>query len=592
MKMTSSRLNPNRKQGPKSKKKGMGNPNFVLGLIGLICIAVSMNVFHFYAFGAGSIDAMFDHREAFKLDFGIKPVTTSILDEDSDDASKKKSENSLNGSSKSSSNNSSSNYRHESNIFRKIMERSASITQHCHDLPEHHKGEPTPKDFDTGVPPLPESGVHKAMKSWLEGTQERGDYPICYIPPSKSCDVDTFSVILMSHTVEDDVRLRTMRQGINAIANFKGTEEIILVWNADRKILEESEKKNAQVLVKWNKDESHPLRIFYSLENGLHNNLLNRYHPSVNPKSEAIVYFDDDGPFFNKDAMAAGFGLWRFNSDVQIGSMARNIRMPSKRMNDLQTETSKLTSKLYQEDAWQTHVHPYQHDEVEEKMKENGLSPTDDPGFPKFTPICNEQSGDVVEYNYFVFPHYKAHMSLPSGSLLHRNYLCFMWHPAFAELRQFILDHPTHPDDMTISTLVSHLSGKPLRTFPKNIKKPPKPEPVAEPAKEESRRRLASTSTQDLPQNQGRRRLLWQQKDWGNMREEAIQSIVRYFGSINSGSVGWCAGTEYEVEAKGKGNMVFNCNPENPHMELIPWLNAGGLGYDECPSLNEPAQKV
>lgn len=301
----------------------------------------------------------------------------------------------------------------------------------------------------------------------------------------------------------------------------------------------------------------------------------------LEPKHEAIVYFDDDGPFHSQTAMDVGLQLWKFNSDVQIGSMARNIRFPSKRMNDLQNAASDLAAKHYEENSWQTHIHPYDKANVEIKMQENEL---DDAGYPQFTPICHEQSGDVVEYNYFVFPHFKAHMSLPSGSILHRNYLCFVWHPAFEELRQFILDHPTHPDDMTISTLVSHLIGKPLRTFPRIIKN-------------ENGRRLTDSfeegHDQENDNNIGmieddltpRRRLLWQQKDWGNMREEAIDSIVGYFGSINPGSVGWCAGTEYQMAATGKGNMRFNCiSPKNPAPKLsqIPWMNEGGLGYDEC----------
>ena len=53
-----------------------------------------------------------------------------------------------------------------------------------------------------------------------------------------------------------------------------------------------------------------------------------------------------------------------------------------------------------------------------------------------FTPTCRERTGDIIEYNYFVFPQFGANMALPSGSIIHRNYLCFIWHPAFEELRQ------------------------------------------------------------------------------------------------------------------------------------------------------------
>jgi hypothetical protein len=90
-------------------------------------------------------------------------------------------------------------------------------------------------------------------------------------------------------------------------------------------------------------------------------------------------------------------------------------------------------------------------------------------------------------------------------------------------------------------------------------------------------------SKDDMELKSHRRRLLWQQKDWGNMREEAIGSIVGYFGSINPGSVGWCAGTQYQEKAEGKGNMRYNCfNEKPPDVSQIPWMNEGGIGYDEC----------
>lgn len=477
-----------------------------------------------------------------------------------------------------------SSYRHETNVFKKMLERSSNDAEVCSNLHPDHLGEPKAKDFDTGVPPLPENGIHEALKAWLDGGHEnRGDYPMCELPPAKSCDVLQYSLILMSHTVDDNKRLGKLINGIKDFAQRKETAEIILVWNSEKEVLVNSDKKHAKHLVEWNNDESHPLRIFFSLENGLSNNLLNRYHPMIQPKQSAIMYFDDDGPFYDEGPMHAGFSLWKYNSDVQIGSLTRNIRYPSKRMNDLQNTATDLAADHYRNNSWQTHVHPYDTEVVNHSMKEANESES---GYPRFTPLCRDETGDDVEYNYFVFPNYKAHMSLPSGSLLHRNYLCFVWHPLFSEMRQFILDHPTHPDDMTISTLVSHLSGKPMRTFPRHFK--------------DKRRRLGgndeidenqqednygiSVEREEVHFDQSRRKLLWQQKDWGNMREEAINSILGYFGSINPGSVGWCAGTEYEKPAKGKGNMRFNCEPEFPEAHMIPWLQPGGLGFDECPN--------
>ena len=39
----------------------------------------------------------------------------------------------------------------------------------------------------------------------------------------------------------------------------------------------------------------------------------------------------------------------------------------------------------------------------------------------------------------------------------------------FRRIAPVFLDHPTHPDDLIISNLISHLIGKPLRTFAEKI---------------------------------------------------------------------------------------------------------------------------
>lgn len=544
----------------------------IYSLVGIYLLTVVYNIVLFHSSGLGSTD-MAGSIETIKDSFGIKF--------DDDLASKLHSAH--------DNDKTITSYRHETNVFKQMLARSANDAEICSNLHPDHLGEAKPKDFDTGVPPLPENGVHEVLQAWLDGGhKDRGDYPMCEIPPTKSCDVSQYSLILMSHTVSDNKRLSLLRKGIDDFAQRQETAEIILVWNSEKEVLLNSDKKDAKLLVEWNNDISHPLRIFFSLDNGLGNNLLNRYHPMLKPKSEAIMYFDDDGPFYSEEAMHAGFSLWKFNSDVQVGSLTRNIRFTSKRMNELQIKATEVAAEHYRKDSWHTHIHPYDTEAVKKAMVESNET---EPGYPQFTPLCRDETGDNVEYNYFVFPNFRAHMSLPSGSLIHRNYMCFVWHPVFAELRQFILDHPTHPDDMTISTLITHLSGKPIRTFPRQWRK-----------KKESSRRLRDNgqmmkieedSDNDISiaydddeshfVNKRRRKLLWQQKDWGNMREEAINSILGYFGSINPGSVGWCAGTEYEKAAEGKGNMGFNCDPEYPEgAHMIPWLHEGGLGYDEC----------
>jgi hypothetical protein len=140
------------------------------------------------------------------------------------------------------------------------------------------------------------------------------------------------------------------------------------------------------------------------------------------------------------------------------------------------------------------------------------------------------------------------------------------------------LTHKTHPDDMTVSTLVSHLAGKAPRTFPREVEV------------KKSRRLLSEivsvdndTTAEEYEQHQpdrSHRRLLWKQKNWGIMREEAINSILGYFGSIHPGTVGWCAGTNYQqVNRRG---VPFVCRPEKPTSDLLPWLQDGGVGHNQC----------
>jgi len=275
------------------------------------------------------------------------------------------------------------------------------------------------------------------------------------------------------------------------------------------------------------------------------------------------MYFDDDGPFWSREAMVyGGLELWKRNSDVQVGGFPRNVRFLSDRMKGLEKTNLQQSIDIITRDAdgygGETHS--------------------------TFTPVCRNVTGDHVEYNYFTFPDFAGHVLLPSGTFLHRNFLCFIWHPAFEELRQWVITHKTMPDDMTVSTLISHLSGRAPRTFPREV---------------ETRRRLTSTDMsfkpmflqnettidhsllESPPPDQSHRRLLWKQKNWGGMRQEAINSIIGYFGSIHPGTVGWCAGTPY-MKNNNRG-VPFVCHPEKPTLDLIPWLTEGGIGSSQCP---------
>ena len=459
---------------------------------------------------------------------------------------------------------------HERVVFESIIQRVQWTKQQCDDIPANQRNTVQKKlEAATDLPLLLEGGVAPALQTWLQNspsdaaaTATSREYPTCYLPPSKSCNVTTYTLIIMSHTTE---RLQTFMDPMSSMVDsWPGMTEVIIVWNSPRdtltNVVNEKEKEYANKLLSWDTDTTHPVRIFFSLEHGLTNNLLNRYHPKVKPKNEAVMYFDDDGPFWSKEAMIdGGLELWKRNSNVQVGGFPRNVRFLSSRMKELEKVGLQQSIDLIVKD--QTNV---------------GVD--DGTGPPQFTPLCRNVTGDIVEYNYFVFPDYAAHVLLPSGTFLHRNFLCFIWHPAFEELREYVLTHKTHPDDMTVSTLVSHLAGKAPRTFPREVEV------------KKSRRLLSEivsvdndTTAEEYEQHQpdrSHRRLLWKQKNWFIMREEAINSILGYFGSIHPGTVGWCAGTNYQqVNRRG---VPFVCRPEEPTSDLLPWLQDGGVGHNQC----------
>ncbi|KAL7538109.1 hypothetical protein ACHAWF_005993 [Thalassiosira exigua] len=307
---------------------------------------------------------------------------------------------------------------HERSVFESIIERVQWAQNQCSQLTsEHINTVKKTLKAATDLPMLEEGGVASALREWLRenpsSTTDDIDYPTCYLPPSKSCNATAYTLIIMSHTTE---RLQTFMDPLRSMVDlWPGLTEVIIVWNSPRETLlnaanngssdgkrvSATEQKYATELLQWNEDQSHPLRMFYSLENGLANNLLNRYHPKLNPKNEAVMYFDDDGPFWSKEAMVyGGFELWKRNSRVQVGGFPRNVRFLSNRMKQLEAKNLQQSIDIVVRDA----------DDY------SGES------HPTFTPICRNVTGDHVEYNFFTFPDFAGHVLLPSGTFLHRNY--------------------------------------------------------------------------------------------------------------------------------------------------------------------------
>ena len=143
----------------------------------------------------------------------------------------------------------------------------------------------------TDVAFLPEFG----LKDFIEKTKEEKKIPSwgqCSLPPSKACDLDKVSVILMAYNMQG---LQNIMTGLECCHDRtlyprRIIDEIILVWNGpDRESLENSSP--GQKLKKSIDSGKLPMRFFISTEHGLENNLLNRYHPLVSPRNEAILFF-------------------------------------------------------------------------------------------------------------------------------------------------------------------------------------------------------------------------------------------------------------------------------------------------------------
>ena len=193
----------------------------------------------------------------------------------------------------------------------------------------------------------------------------------------------------------------------------------------------------------------------------------------------------------------------------------------------------------------------------------------------------------------------------------------FIWHPAFKELRDYVLVHPTHPDDITVSMIISHVSGRAPRVYTRNMHKrnalskvlvndelkdinAPISNTVMLPPRSSlsDHRRLSlneeaidsdrwlkdriiyeEANSARMVQKEGRRNLLWNEEEWPLLREDALNSITGYFGSFNGGSVGWCLTTIFHTKTD---EGLHWCESEISSLDWSPWVNEGRLGYNEC----------
>ena len=66
---------------------------------------------------------------------------------------------------------------------------------------------------------------------------------------------------------------------------------------------------------------------------------------------------------------------------------------------------------------------------------------------------------------------------------------------------------------------------------------------------------------------------------WAELRTQAVNSLVRYFGSLNSGSIGWCPTESPYYDATKDGR----CEPSMAKQGWLPWMNPDGTPKETCP---------
>ena len=499
----------------------------------------------------------------------------------------------------STNNNNNNNAESFLPAFQEILQRAKHNRDHCHQvLPLPKDAPPEPIEDVIAIANMTTARLHsfgviEALEEWQRQPKnsisssssiaQGATNTQCFVPPEEECDETHFSVIFMAYNPDRLTKLmrqiRTMlTPPYNSIVG-----EIILVWNGPRAIQESAQ---GQQLLDYVKEESQHLRVVYPLQMGLPNDLMNRYHPDVvQVKTKGILYYDDDGPFYSYEAVLGGFELWKRNSNAQIGAMARVIDLGPRQMAEKQT--------LLKDDSQQ---------QPKDRLFISHCPPSDD-----------------VEYNFRYFANFQANMVLPSGSFLHTNYLCFLWHPVFEPIRTYIRAHPVHPDDITVSMMVSQLAGRAPKVYSRRINLETKEAQLAEAARRKSlgqsiegsidgadganARKLQEGLQEQQHEHQqeqqeqhldhpGRRKLLFNinwdanhnmddnKEKWAQLRSGAINSLVRYFGSINSGSIGWCYGTEFHSKDKNGEDV---CLPDMARFGKLPWMNIDHTPKETCP---------
>lgn len=217
--------------------------------------------------------------------------------------------------------------------FQSMLHRAKDMSGKCDTLPS------VPTEQNTVD--VPSFGIIHALESYQPDSLQEAQEWQCEVPPSTECDVERFSVIFLGYSVD---RLHSMKQQIRSMlasSPYKDlVEEVILVWNNPKPLNESG--KAGELLYGWSTRETsvfqelelNRFRVFLPLEHGLSSSLMNRYHPHIRPKSKALLYYDDDGPFYHYRAIKSNFELWKRNSNVQTGAMARAFTLSNRQQRE------------------------------------------------------------------------------------------------------------------------------------------------------------------------------------------------------------------------------------------------------------------
>mmetsp|Transcript_13089 Transcript_13089/g.18807 ORF Transcript_13089/g.18807 Transcript_13089/m.18807 type:complete len:468 (-) Transcript_13089:134-1537(-) len=426
----------------------------------------------------------------------------------------------------------------------------------------------------TLIADLPPFGIIHALQSYSPKTVSERDAWNCRLPPPTECQETQFTVIFLGYRPDRLTKFRNQvrKMTLQNQQHWNGLiKEVLLVWNGNREL---SESQAGNLILKWAEDPNIPLRIFYPLKEGFSNDLMNRYHPRFNVTTKAILYYDDDGPFYSVPAVTSGFEMWKRNSNAQIGAMARRLDLSKRGQAEKEDKQQQYQKEQQQSSTFgqqQQKQQQYHHSEFQWISHcRRGDSNTG-------------EQGDTVRYNFQHFAQSGANMVLPSGSFLHSDMMCWIWHPALEEIRKFVRAHPVHPDDVTVSTVVSHINGRAPQVYSRRMNKNKQNQEatntnttittttttkLAEEDNEEDNEETEEAVPEAADHRHGRR-LLWDDGNhgiWAQKRESAVNSLIGYFGSINSGSNGWCYGTPYH-------DTVHNtCVPDQADFGMIPWM--------------------